>query len=177
MEQKRRVIAEETLVENGHSPEETGSERMQRNAGESSQSARGNLTAINVEEIIQAYGVVLTESPPMPGIVADVARRPYSKSRIKRAILIALSTINDLAQKEPLKIGYIQLADFQEGIGSTDIGLNLPGIDLENASAEELAKEVLSQIEGSEDWQPLVLKKQEVLHLELQAAGYLSSGV
>lgn len=175
LDHKQRIALEANLVTEGYSPEEGSPGVVRQYAGGASQPDFSDTTAADAEKIIQTYGALLTDSIPTPGTVADVSRLPYSKTKIKEAILLALSATDDLAQKESLKMGYVQLADFQDGVGSVDVGLDVSKFDLENTSTEELAKQVLEQSEGADGWQALVKKEQELLKSELQAAGHWSS--
>jgi len=118
--------------------------------------------------IVQAYGSILEASAPVPGTVADVSQLPYTKQEIKDAIVSALRMTEDPQIKEHLKVGYIQLADWQEGVGEANQGLDVSAIDM-NQDTEDLAKAVLEQSKGSEKWASLAQQEQDVLKQELQA--------
>jgi Na+-translocating ferredoxin:NAD+ oxidoreductase RnfC subunit len=60
------------------------------------------------EKIIQAYGTVLQTQAPTPGCVADISKLPFSKEKIKAAIIIGLKSTNDQQMREMLKVAYIQ---------------------------------------------------------------------
>ena len=66
-------------------------------------------------EIIQTYGEIMETSAPAPGCVADASKLPYTKERIKQALILGLKTNADPHMKEMLKVGYVQLADWQDG--------------------------------------------------------------
>lgn len=120
--------------------------------------------------IVQVYGNILETSAPAPGTVADASKLPYTKQQIKDAIVAALRINNDPQMKEHLKVGYIQLSDWQEGVGDSNQGLDVSSLDM-SQDTEALAKAVLEQSEGSEKWNALVQKEQETLKQELQALG------
>ena len=135
------------------------------NRGQTSDSADTDFVSI-----VQAYGKILETSAPVPGTVADASKLPYPKQQIKDAIVAALRSTDDPQMKEHLKVGYIQLADWQEGVGETNQGLDVSALDM-NQDAESLAKAVFEQSSGSEKWTAMAQKEQEDLKQELQAMG------
>jgi hypothetical protein len=123
--------------------------------------------------VVQAYGKVLETSAPVSGTVADAEQLPYSKQKIKEAIVAALRSTDDLQTKEHLKVSYIQLSDWQEGVGKPDQGLDVSTLDM-NQDVESLAKVVVEQSSGSEKWTAIAQKEQEILKQELQELGLWS---
>lgn len=121
----------------------------------------------NFIPIVQAYGKILETSAPTPGTIADVDKLPYTKKQIKDALIAALRSTDDPQMKEHLKVGYIQLADWQEGVGNSNQGLDLSNIDL-NQDTESLAQQVLEQSAGTKDWAVVVQKERAALKQELQ---------
>ena len=119
--------------------------------------------------IIQAYGKLLENYAPTPGCVADSSKLPYPKQEIKAALISGLKAIDDPQMKEHLKIAYIQLSDWQKGVGDTDQGIDFKNID-PNQSAEKLAKAIINQ-SSSKDWGAIVLKEQDALKQELKDFG------
>ncbi len=174
-ENQQRVAFEAELVSEAHSPTQARQERVERILRESRVSSSEHMNAAEAEAIIRAYGAVLVNSAPPPGTVADKSRLPVSKSMLKEAIMFALGATKDPIQKSHLRIAYLQLADFQEGVGAVDVALDVSRLDLQNATPEELAQQVIEQTEGTEELQVLVQKEQEMLKQELQAAGHWSS--
>lgn len=122
------------------------------------------------ERIVQAYGKILETSAPVPGTVADANKLPYPKQQIKDAIVAALRCADDPQMKEHLKVGYIQLSDWQEGVGESNQGLDVSTLDM-SQDTESLAKAVLEQSSGSKKWTAIAQKEQEALQQELQALG------
>jgi flagellar basal body-associated protein FliL len=120
--------------------------------------------------IIQAYGKILETSTPVPGTVADASKLPYPKQQIKDAIVAALRSTDDQQMEEYLKAGYIQLSDWQEGVGETNQGLDVSALDMDQ-DAESLAKAVFEQSSGSQKWPEMAQKEYKVLKQELQALG------
>ncbi|MBT4764836.1 hypothetical protein HOO14_07560 [bacterium] len=124
---------------------------------------KSNIEVSNTE-IVQAYGKTLETNAPTPGAVADVSKLPYTKQQIKSAIIEALRSTEDSQMKEFLKVGYIQLSDWQEGVGEAGQGVDLTQ-DIEN-----LAKAVLEE-SFDLDWMPIMHKEQEALIQELKELG------
>lgn len=126
------------------------------------------MTATEAERIVQAYGNTLQHDAPTPSCVADVSKLPDSKKRIKEALLIALKHCDNPQEKETLKIGYLQLADFQEDVGSSNIGIDLTDIDIEKDNLENISQQIASQGKDSDKWMKIVSKEQEALKNELK---------
>ena len=76
--------------------------------------------------------------------MADKSKLPFPKEKIKAALIIGLKATTDQRMREMLKVGYIQLADWQEGVGETDQGLDLANMDL-NDDPVKLAQQVSTQ--------------------------------
>lgn len=68
-------------------------------------------------------------------------------------------------------MGYIQLSDWQEGVGESNQGLDVSALDT-SQDTESLAKAVLEQSSGSEKWTAIAQKEQEALKQELQALDF-----
>ena len=118
------------------------------------------------EKIIQAYGAVLQTQAPTPGCVADASKLPFPKATIKTALIVGLKATTDQQTKEMLKVGYFQLADWQEGVGATEQGIDMSNMDL-NDDPVKLAQQVLAQGADQEKWLPVVKAEQEKLKQEL----------
>jgi hypothetical protein len=125
---------------------------------------------IDFVQIVQAYGKVLETSAPVSGTVSDTNKLPFPKQQIKNAIVAALLSTDDPQMKEYLKVGYIQLSDWQEDVGESNQGLDVSALDMRQ-DAKSLAKAVLAQSSGSEKWTAIAQKEQETLKQELQKLG------
>lgn len=130
----------------------------------------GTMSEQDAEEIIQAYGAVLQTQVPTPGCVADISKLPFPKEKIKTALIIGLKATNDKEMKEMLKVAYIQLADWQEGGGESDQGLDLSNMNIDD-DPRKLAEQVLAQGSSHEKWKPVVQAEQEKLKQELVSIG------
>lgn len=121
-------------------------------------------------KIVQDYGAVLGSLAPAPGCVADVRNLPHPKEHIKQALVFAIRLTKDPRMQEQLKVGYISLADWQEGVGGGTMGIDLTSMDL-NADPLEMAKRIALKGTAMEKWTPLVQAEQEALKAELQKLG------
>lgn len=121
-------------------------------------------------KVVQAYGAILENGAPTPGTVADSSKLPYPKHKIKEAIISALRSADDPTTKEHLKFGYVQLADWQEGVGEVNQGLDVSALD-KSQDTEALAKAVLKQSADSEVWVAQSQKEAKELEQELHELG------
>jgi len=122
------------------------------------------------ESVVQAYGNILANNAPVPGCVADTSKLPYPKETIKEALITALKLTEDQQMKEHLKVGYIQLADWQEGVGKTDQGFDVSALEMKQDN-QSLAKAMLEKTSGAEKWTTMAQKEAETLKQELQELG------
>ena len=124
------------------------------------------MTQQEAVEIIQRYGAVMEHQSPIPGCVADVSQLPYMKEQIKEALVIGLKANTDPQMKKTLIISYLQLADWQEGVGDSDQGFDLTNANLDD-DPMTLAESVQAQSAGHEKWSPIVQAEQAALKQEL----------
>jgi hypothetical protein len=102
-----------------------------------------------------------------------VSKLPYPKEKIKEALIIGLGLTSDSQMREMIKVAYIHLADWQEGVGDTDLGLDLSKIDLDD-DPTKLAGSISKQRAGYEKWAPIVNAEQKALQQELEDTGLWS---
>ena len=122
-------------------------------------------------KIVQDYGAMLmsTGAPP-PGCFADVRKLPYAKDRIKEAIAFALGSTPDPQIREHLKIAYLSLADWQEGVGDTIVGIDTsPGAM--GSDPRELAARIASQATELQRWKPKADAERAALATDLSRFG------
>ena len=83
-------------------------------------------TIAGVNKIVNDYGDFMQSSAfPAPGCIADTKKLPYDKEIIKTAFILSLKLCDDPEMKEMLKVAYVGLADFQDGVGLVDVGLDM----------------------------------------------------
>lgn len=133
----------------------------------SDQPTPATMTVAAAEKIVQEYGAAL-RSVSRPGrYVTDARNLPHPKEDIKQALILALRLNTDPKEREALKIAYVSLADWQEGVGDIPVGLDLTKMDL-NADPIGLAKRIAPQADTMVKWLPVVKEEQEALKSELQ---------
>ena len=94
---------------------------------------------------------------PQAGFIADVNKLPVDKATLKTAIKVVLSVTKDEQLKETLRETYISLSNFQQGVGSRDIGFNAMVYSYKLSIATESEKLVLIRqmpidIEADKKW-------------------------
>jgi len=117
-------------------------------------------------EIASAYGNVLENNAPVPGTFADTSKLPYPKSIIKQALTFLLNSNTDKQVKNHIKTAYLLLADWQEGVGPTNVGLDLTGMEI-SADPMQLVDKIASQNNDIEKWQTLGNEERQQLKTEL----------
>lgn len=131
----------------------------------------------SLNKIATDYGAVLASSAaPAPGCVADARKLPHPKEHIKKALVYVLRVIEDPQMRNALKICYISLANWQEGVGDTDVGVDFTKID-PTADIHELAKRITSQASAWENWSLKARAERESLVGELEKLGLWGSNV
>lgn len=127
----------------------------------------GTMTTRIAVEIIQKFGSVLENEAPAPGCVADVTKLPFPKEKIREALIIGLRATADPKMKEMLKVAYIELANWQPGVGSAHQGLDTSKLN-RAGDVEALARSVLAQTQRQDEWSEVVLKEQTSSKSELE---------
>jgi hypothetical protein len=90
--------------------------------------ALSDLRLQQARDVVQAYSELLARSPADGEAVYDDADLPCAKEAIKHALVMLLRLGPDAAAREPLRIAYLRLADFQpQAVPPAD------GIDIANA--------------------------------------------
>jgi len=121
-------------------------------------------------EIAGDYGALLEHGAPVPGTVADITKLPYPKSEIREALIVILQATSDRYMREQLKIAYISLAGWQEGVGCSNIGLDLVNMEL-SQDPKALVEQVLARGKDYEKWAPIVEAERKRLQSELEELG------
>jgi hypothetical protein len=121
----------------------------------------------DVEKVVQAYGAVLQHDAPAPGCVADASKLPYPKEQIKQALITALRLTKDAPAREHLKVGYIQLANWQPGVGDVDLGFDASRVD-QTDDIQKQAQRIVTQFSGYEKWAPIITAETRALESELR---------
>jgi hypothetical protein len=118
------------------------------------------------ERIIQEYGTSLENHRPFSLSALDASNLPYPKEEIKKALIFGLRTASDSQRKEKLRVAYLLLANYQEGVGTEDQDFDLSDMDL-NDDPMKLAAAISTKLEGGKDWRSIVETEHEILRQEL----------
>jgi len=137
-----------------------------------SNSSTHSVTLKDAVEIIQAYAKCLENRALSTSVVTDSNKLPCSKEEIKAALLVAMNANIDPAQKKHLATGYVQLADFQSGVGDKVVGLDISNIDIDADGVDALAEQVSQSQQDFDSWTLRIDAEQKLLLEELKKAGF-----
>lgn len=122
------------------------------------------------EDVVSAYCHVLDGLAPVPGCVADVSELPYPKETIKEALRWRLQRTTDEDFRDTLKVAYVALADWQEGVGPEHRGLDVTRLPA-GLSPRERAELIAEKAVDAAQWSARSNAEAERLHRELAALG------
>lgn len=122
------------------------------------------------EDVVSAYLFHLERSAPTPGCVADVRELPCSKEAIKRALRWRLLHTGDADFRDTLKVAYVALCDWQEGVGAEHRGLDAGKLRPDLSAGERAAMIAEKAVEGA-TWAGKSKDEAKGLHRELSALG------
>jgi hypothetical protein len=138
--------------------------------GRRSGGAGATMTSQRAVEVINEFGSVLDRGKPAPGCVADLTKLPFPKEQIRQALIIGLRSNPDPKMKQMLRMAYIELANWQPGVGVEDQGLDTSKLNLAE-DVEGLARDVLGQMQRQDEWSAIVLQEQSSAKSELERLG------
>ncbi|BHH84353.1 hypothetical protein [Desulforhopalus sp. 52FAK] len=127
-------------------------------------------TCEEIDRILKAYGKTLQNDSPDLGCVADEIKLPYSKDKIKAAIILTLKNTDDGNVKELLKAGYLQLANWQAGVGNENIGADVSVLS-SDMDIREKARVFSEQVGLGKEWQEKSNQERQSLQAELGKLG------
>jgi hypothetical protein len=120
----------------------------------------------DVQGIVVAYRAALMSRTT---IVADSSELPYPKHVIKAALIAAIKTTTDVAQREQLRSAFVGLSGWQDGVGGSPQSFEVGQADLDDPVAAmhriAAASKDLTAIPGK------VAAEGEALFAELKALG------
>jgi hypothetical protein len=119
-------------------------------------------------QIVDAYGAAL-EAKREP--IADTRELPYPKDTIKWAMLVLLGAIRDAAQREPLRAGYVSLAEWQDRAALESFGFDSARLR-RRLDPLALANEFASRTTAEDRWLAASRAEQSALIGELRARGF-----
>ena len=122
------------------------------------------------EDVVTAFCYALEHFAPTPGCVADESELPYPKETIKQALLWRMHRTSDADFRDSLKVAFVALADWQEGVGPEHRGLDIARLPTGLARRERATWIAENAIDGAE-WTARSNAEAERLHRELMADG------
>jgi len=125
------------------------------------------------ESLVRSYGAALEAAATSKALVVDADRLPAPKDKIKAALLVTLHTTEDPQTREQLKIGYMELAMFQPGVGSSWIGYDVSNIPDPNdrEAIRAFATSMAERAPEVERWSTVASEERDQLVEELKRAG------
>ena len=87
--------------------------------------AAGDLRLHQATDVLREYGELLDRTPADPEDAPDAEDLPSSKDAIKHALLMVLARVASPALREPLRIGYLRLADWQPALSPPVMGIDI----------------------------------------------------
>lgn len=135
--------------------------------GKNTEDKSKSMSIPEAEKIMHSYSGYMQTDSPTPGCVADSSKLPYPKDKIKEALKIALTNVSDPKFRNALSTSYLHLANWQDGVGKSDVGFDISGLD-PSGDINELLKSVTSAGDPKNSWQEMVDKELIELERELK---------
>jgi len=135
-------------------------------------SLEDKLSNEDAETIVKEYANTIEHNSPLPLTVSDTKNLPYSKNKIKKAILVVLQNTTNEQGITYLKHGYTFLSNWQDNVGDEDIGVNLLDKDLDSDDASQHIQDFQEQSRKYNEWKDLVESEEKQLIRELEEQGF-----
>ena len=129
---------------------------------------RPSMPVSDAVTIIQDYGRIMLNKSPAPFYISDVNKLPYPKDTIKQALMMALSANGKEQTMDVLKIGYMLLANWQQGVGEVD--LSIGAVDRDEGVKQQI-KRIISNYEEVDEWCALIEEERVMLKSDLVSIG------
>ena len=139
---------------------------FKRMFGGSTGDSQSGMSVQEAQTIMQHYSKFMQTNSPAIGHVADSQKLPYSKKKIKEALIIAITNIPDPQAKSALSIADVHLANWQDGVGNEDVGMSLMDINPEG-DVNNLIDGVLSKGNKDGSWEAKVMNDAKKLEQEI----------
>ena len=130
--------------------------------------SRSSMTVNDAVTIIQNYCCIMLHKSPASFYISDANKLPYPKDTIKQALVIALRANAKQQVMDVLKIGYLQLANWQEGVGESDLAIGAVDYAEDNAEA---VRRVTLNFEEVDAWNAILIKERMLLKDDLITLG------
>ena len=109
---------------------------------------------------------------PYPSAILDTTMLPLPKTEMKAALKLAWLQTESAKWREWLELGYVLLADFQDGVGATPIQpLDLPDLKpelLKDWLLSNAGRASMEAFKRWQQWQDLAAKESDFLLAELK---------
>jgi hypothetical protein len=126
--------------------------------------------------VIRTMGEFFETNNPGPLMVADEKKLPFTKEQIRMAVLIALRARPTAQEKELLKYLFLEIANWQPGVGEKDVG---PDYSLLDTSKETTPEALLAQAkllkadeEKFKKWAPIIEEERSKAQQTLERLGH-----
>jgi hypothetical protein len=116
-------------------------------------------------DITNRFGSYMEASVVAPGTVADTSELPFPKELIKQALAIVFLESRDSNFREAIRVGYLELANYQPGIGPVRLGPDLRKMDLSDPL--QSARQFLDESKAAEKWLAAVEAESKKLEKDL----------
>lgn len=96
-------------------------------------------------KIVRDFADLIASGRTSPALIYDVSMLPYAKGLIENSCKLSINVCQDSYQRQCCKGVLIMLSQFQEGVGSTPLGIDATALkDMQDggASMEEIATRV-----------------------------------
>lgn len=123
----------------------------------------------NYELIVRAYGQALAEHAQSGFAFQSASELPYPKSKIKVALITALRCTKDSKVREQLKIGLLELSNWQDDIVDGVRKISSKN-ELASATAEQL-EAIQNNLRETVKWNEIYLVEADKMKKELMAMG------
>jgi hypothetical protein len=132
-------------------------------------SGRTDLRFEQAFEILRGYDEARANKKPLHGSVADLSDLPYPKATIQWALLLVMGAIAP-EQREPLKAGYVSLADWQAAADVESGGFDSARLR-RKLDPLALANEFAARATPGDRWIAAARDEQAALIAELRSKG------
>lgn len=134
--------------------------------------ALSDLRLQQARDVVQTYGELLARSPADGETVYDDADLPCAKEAIKHALVMMLRLEREAAAREPLRIAYLRLADFQPEALPPAVGIDIANPRTAGNPLEFASRLAANRAPTVEKRRAIAREERGVLVDELQRIGF-----
>lgn len=134
--------------------------------------AIGDLRLQQARDVARVYADLLERSPARAEAVYDAADLPCAKEAIKHALVMLLRLERDAAAREPHRIAYLRLADWQPGDVPPAVGIDIANARNSGNPLEFASRLAANRAPTLEKRQAAARTERGVLVAELRRLGF-----